>query len=474
MKEDHAIHNKLKRLETAVRSMPPIVDGVMDHVRQMPTPIQRRFSSRQIAAVACTAAAVCLAVAIGVWTVGDDPEPVNVASTSGSQSTLQNGEEGPGSPAAQPSEYGRGEAEGSGEVDTDYGERVETGPILPDWAARGGTQYGWPLPSIQVARSSAIARCTIVEMPKEGKEGIGLCKVDRVIYGRLPEKQIRLYLSHARLGATRVFYLTAIPPEANADVDYSVYGCGPIDVGKVHEREQEVVEIVAGGDHLTPPDLSGYHLGMYIRASGRIVRAKLRKVAKSAAEWKVLDELKFEPFCEADAPGMRDVALKVADATAGQGPRGGEPAVGAAQPRPLEPGIVHVGLATWRLRAETVAGYRAAHEPMEAIAMDGPVGRPVGGPDLATGRTGRRDAHESSGRPTKKEIQREFDRLVNGELKVGTEAILVLRPGEDANTYSLVGHFFADTKNRGHLDHAWKAIKRVLDSGEYKDTSIHY
>ena len=33
----------------------------------MPTPIQRRFSSRQIAAMACTAAAACLAVAIGVF-----------------------------------------------------------------------------------------------------------------------------------------------------------------------------------------------------------------------------------------------------------------------------------------------------------------------------------------------------------------------------------------------------------------------
>ncbi len=253
------------------------------------------------------------------------------------------------------------------------------------------------------------------------------------------------------------------------------HGCGPIDVGEVHDMEQEIAEIVQSGNHLTPPDLSGYHLGMYIRASSRIVRAKLRKVGSSATEWRVLDELKFQPLSEADAKGMQ-----VADATAGQGSREAQPAELTGEPRPSEPGIVRVGLATWRLRAETVAGYRAAYEPTEAIAMDepeaGPVGEPVGGavggPELPL--TGRVDAHESSGPPTKKAIQQEFDRLVGVELKVGTEAILLLRPGEEANTYNVVGNFFADTKNSGHLDHAWKAIKRIVDSGEYKDTSVHY
>ena len=88
MKEDQTVHNRLKRLETTTGSMPPIVDGVMDHVRQMPTPIRRRFSSRRMAAMACTAAAACLAVAIGIR-IGSDREPVNVPSTGGNQAAVQ-------------------------------------------------------------------------------------------------------------------------------------------------------------------------------------------------------------------------------------------------------------------------------------------------------------------------------------------------------------------------------------------------
>jgi len=344
---------------------------------------------------------------------------------------------------------------------------VESVPILPHGLSTGGTLQGEPLPSMQVARSSAIAICTIVEMPKEGKEGRGVCKVERVIYGKLQQQRIRLYLTHARLGATRVFYLTAIPPEAEAEVDYSVHGCGPIDVGEVYEFEQEVVEIVERGDHLTPPNLSGYHLGMYIRASSRIVRAKLNKVGASAAEWKVLDELVFEPFSDSRAKRIEGAALAVADPTTGQGPHGAEPPVLTGESRTSEAGIARVGLMTWRLRAETVAGYRVAQQPEAALTMEGPVGRPelpVTGPD---------DAPESGGRPAAKEIQQAFDRLVADELKPGTEAILLLRTAKEPGTYNVVGNFFADINNPGRLDHAWKAIKRIADSGEYKDTADH-
>jgi hypothetical protein len=484
MKEDPAIDDKLKCIETAVSSMPPIVDGVMDHVRQMPTPVRPRFLRPQIVAVACAAAALCLAAAVGVWMVGGDREPISMASRGNRQPTSQYGEshpdaaarspergrqEGESSAEAQPPESVRGEGavQGvrSGTVGTYHRQPVETVPVLPQWASPGGEQYARPLPSITVARSSAIAICTIVQMPKEGEEGFGVCEVERVIYGKLPEKRIRLYLSHARLGATRVFYLTAIPPEVEAEVDYRVHGSGPIDVGEVGELEQEVVEIVEKGDHLTPPDLSAYHLGMYVRASSRIVRAKLRKVGANEGEWKVLDELEFEPFSEDDAKGMRGARLEVADATAVQGLRGLEPAEGTAELRPSEPGIVRVGLATWRLRAETVAGYRAAHQPETALAMDGPEGGPVTGPE---------GAPEPGSRPTAKEIQQAFDRLVADELKPDTEAILLLRPAQEAETYDVVGNFFADTERPGHLDRAWKTIKRIVDSGKYKGASIHY
>ncbi len=162
---------------------------------------------------------------------------------------------------------------------------------------------------------------------------------------------------------------------------------------------------------------------------------------------------------------MQGVALGVADATTGQGPYGAEPPALAGEPRPTEADIVRVGLAAWRLRAETVSGYHAAHQPEAALVTGGPEGGPV---------TGREVAPESGSRPTAQQIQREFDRLVTAELKPGTEAVLLLRPGREAGTYNVVGNFFADVKNPGRLDHAWQTIKKIVDSGEYKDASIHY
>ena len=89
MKNDQAIHDKLKRFETAVSSMPPIVDGVMDRVRQMPTPIRRRFSNWRIAAVACTVTVASLTVMTGIWIAASDHEPIDMASTSHGESTSQ-------------------------------------------------------------------------------------------------------------------------------------------------------------------------------------------------------------------------------------------------------------------------------------------------------------------------------------------------------------------------------------------------
>jgi len=198
-----------------------------------------------------------------------------------------------------------------------------------------------------------IARCTIVEMPREGREGFGLWKVERVIYGKLPVEQIRQNRTHTRLGASRVFCLVAISPEAKAAFDYRVCGVGSIDMGEVQGFEHDVVEIVESGMHLTPPDLSSHSLGLYVGASSRIVRAKLRTVGTSAAEGKVLDELRFQPLSEAETKGINLVA------TASRGSQDEKPADLGAEPRPTEPGIVRVGLEAWRLRAETVAGYHA-------------------------------------------------------------------------------------------------------------------
>ncbi len=490
MNDDHVLHDTLQQLQTEVTSTPSIVDDVMQRIEQKPMPVRcGRFNRTKVIA-ACTAAAACLAVAIGIWIGADDREPVKVASTGGAvaESELAAGLQGiveqtdndatglnlgivkpensmpddahalvagldalgfvagnvpesRGNNPPVPEAHLHGfvpEAHARGLQGTSPGVL----PLLPPWTRHGAMHHGRDPMSIQVAKASLIARCKIVEILEESNSGFagwGLCKckVERVIYGKLPGKQIGAYLNytHSPVGTSHVFFLFTIPPEANAEVKYFV--SGGVDADEMHEFEQEVVEIVERGDHLTPPNLSSYHLGMYIRASSRIVRAKLRKVGTSAAEWEVLDELEFQPLSEAEAKGMN-----VADAVGTQGSHDGKPVERAAQPRPTEPGVVRVGLGTWRLRAETVARFRAYRDAKRAC--------------------------------TEEEIQKQFDRLVTAELKPGTEAILLLRAPKGADTYNLVGNFLPDPKDPGRVDKAWKALTKTIASDEYKDTSIIY
>ena len=96
MKDDSLLNDTLQQLQTEVTSTPSIVGDVMQRIEQKPMPVRCRGWSRANVVVACTAAAACLAVAIGVWIVAGGNEPVNVASTRGNRAAVQQGEEGAG------------------------------------------------------------------------------------------------------------------------------------------------------------------------------------------------------------------------------------------------------------------------------------------------------------------------------------------------------------------------------------------
>ncbi len=89
MKDDSVLHDTLQQLQTEVTSTPSIVDDVMRRIEQKPMPARCRGWNRTKVVAVCTAAAACLAVAIGVWIVAGADEPVKVASTRGNQAVVQ-------------------------------------------------------------------------------------------------------------------------------------------------------------------------------------------------------------------------------------------------------------------------------------------------------------------------------------------------------------------------------------------------
>ncbi|MHC4176169.1 MAG: hypothetical protein ACYSWU_01605, partial [Planctomycetota bacterium] len=94
MKDDSVLQDTLQQLQTEVTSTPSIVDDVMRRIEQKPMPVRCRGWNRTKVVAVCTAAAMCLAVMIGIWIGAGDSEPVNVASTRGNQAAVQQGDEG--------------------------------------------------------------------------------------------------------------------------------------------------------------------------------------------------------------------------------------------------------------------------------------------------------------------------------------------------------------------------------------------
>ncbi len=66
MKDDSVLGDTLQQLQTEVASTPSIVDDVMQRIEHNPMPVRCRAWSRTKVVAVCTAAAACLAVAIGI------------------------------------------------------------------------------------------------------------------------------------------------------------------------------------------------------------------------------------------------------------------------------------------------------------------------------------------------------------------------------------------------------------------------
>ncbi|MGA2066708.1 MAG: hypothetical protein ABSG86_17155 [Thermoguttaceae bacterium] len=184
------------------------------------------------------------------------------------------------------------------------------------------------------------------------------------------------------------------------------------------KQEKEVVEEIKTGAYLRPDTLTGkleaYELGPYTVRSERVVRARLVKIGETSAQWQVSGVL-----CVAPPPGQ----------SPGSAPAGNHPAKALQAEKPA---TICVDLATWRLRAETIARYRAAQQPGTAVKEE--------------------------------DVQVEYTRLLKDELPLGREAILFIRPREkpeDGTAYKLIGILYGDADKANRLDQFDKAIREI-------------
>ena len=187
------------------------------------------------------------------------------------------------------------------------------------------------------------------------------------------------------------------------------------------DYEKRIVEVIKTGAHLTPRLTPG-GLGPYIRASDKVVRARLTKIGDVSTEWRVAGVLQAAPprvgGSEEQAPRKERVEVHTE----------------------RTPTVITVRLDTWRLRAESVINYRAAQDPTQAS--------------------------------TETEVQKELTRLVNAELAPGQEAILFIRPAEKAQgkaTYKLVGILRGDRDKPKHIDQLDKRIREIIEKGEHRN-----
>jgi len=184
------------------------------------------------------------------------------------------------------------------------------------------------------------------------------------------------------------------------------------------KQEKEIVEEIKTGAYLRPDTLTGkleaYELGPYTVRSERVVRARLVKIGETSAQWQVSGVL-----CVAPPPGQEP----------GRAPAANHPAKVLQAEKPA---TISVDLATWRLRAETIARYRAAQQPGTAVKEE--------------------------------DIQVEYARLLKDELPPGREAILFIRPRkkpEDETVYKLIGILYGDADKANRLDQFDKAIREI-------------
>ena len=315
--------------------------------------------------------------------------------------------------------------------------RIDTTPVLT--GSSGGTVHmRFPPLSQRVARASAVVRAETMALT----ESLQLvCKVSRVIYGRVPGDVLHVDRATDGTRARLRAGLRRKPTDAEVAAEFSntndsIIGREVIlfldqgwkpddplacryqgmtyDVPPKHpldKREKEIVETIRSGSYLSP-DINPADLGLYLRACESVVRAELTKIGERSVVWEV------------------EAVLHV-----GSPSKGGERAPGQQPP----PATIAVGLDTWRLRAESIANYRTAQQ-----------GEPSATPQ---------------------EVQKEYDRLVGDELQTGRQAILFVRSQEDVgekSTFKLIGILHDDPANGKPIDQTDAKIREEIKKGNWR------
>ena len=305
----------------------------------------------------------------------------------------------------------------------------------------------------KVRQSSAIVRGDMVELTDSHL----VCKVTRVIYGRIPgdvlhvrgsgvradpdsarrslrrtlgrratEDEVKAYLLKRRHfevgGRDVVLFLNQCRSADNAVVCQCLAKWSGINPDfredpqeYLDKREKEIIEVIKAGTYLTPKT-TPESMAPYVKASERVVRGKLRKIGTTTAEWQVTSVLHLAP------------------------PSGKRSADGALQEEPAKPqdeatpATITVGLDTWQLRAEAIVNYRAARSRKQPAAEE--------------------------------EIRKEFARLVGTELTVGQEAILFIKAGEatgEKEVHKLLGIVHGDPDDPKRLDQIEKEFPDLIN-----------
>jgi len=243
-----------------------------------------------------------------------------------------------------------------------------------------------------MARASAIVRARMVQLTADSLH----CDVVRVIYGRVPGSKIRsagLPLATLARGLFRRQYgrepardelrtavielceieagreaILLLGPgrEHNglvvAPIRQICHDCPSSD--PLDEQERRMIEVLEAGSHLSPPG-DPEDLSAYVRSSEFVVRAELTAVDPRTTHWEVRRVLHV-------GRDAGEVAGRVEPST-----------------------TIAVGLDPWRLRAESIARYRAMRKQADMLQEE--------------------------------DVLRQFVFLLENELPIGREAILMLR-----------------------------------------------
>ena len=326
---------------------------------------------------------------------------------------------------------------------------IDTRPLLTASSSTSSTLlFALPL-SMRVARASAIVRCEVVGLTETDL----VCKLTRVIYGRLPGQLLHVedWVAKARL---RLRAELGREPTREEVKDYALEGfkashdvilfvdrvrktdgvlfcrtkgisCDVPPSHPLDEHEKEIVEFIKSGAHLTPALVPG-GLGPYVRSSDIVVRPRLTKIGETAAEWEVAGVVHTAPPDHGPPAAKRTSKEQAAE-----------------ESTKLAGTTIKVGLDAWRLRAESIVNYRGTQQP----------DKPVKEGDI------------------QKDIQKEFAGLVETELQVGREAILFLRKSsrtKETVTYGLVGTLHDDPKKKIRIDDMEKKIREMIKKGEHR------